>query len=71
MVVIDIIICNKCIFFRKSTIRRSFQFGFLCVNMGLAYLLKGNVVMMLYLCSRASSAGMSPLWLIAAGRLWL
>ena len=71
MVVIDIIVCNKCIFLRRSTNRRSFPFGFLCANMGLAYLLKGNVVMMLYLCSRAILAGMSPLWLIVAGRLWL
>ena len=57
--------------FQRSTNRRSFPFGFLCANMGLEYLLKGNVVMMPYLCRKASSTRITPLRLIGVGRLWL
>ena len=56
--------------YRRSTSRRSFPFGFLCKNVGLAYLLKGNVVMMPYFCSRDSSTRMSSLRLLGLGRLW-
>ena len=55
--------------FLRSTSRRSFPFGFLCANIGLAYLLKGNVVIMPYLSSRVSSTRMSSLRLIGAGSL--
>ena len=48
---------------------RSFPFGFLCSFMGLAFLLKGNVVMMPNLCSRASWTRVSSLNLTGAGRL--
>ena len=44
---------------------------FPCAKTGMAFLLEGNVVMMPYLCSRASSTRMSSLRLIGAGRLWL
>ena len=57
--------------FLRSTNRRSFPFGFLCANIGLAYSLKRNVVVTPYLCSRDSSTTISSLRLIGAGRLWL
>ena len=61
--------CDECVYFPKVKKRRSFPFGFLCANIGLACLLKGNVVMIPYLCSRASSPRMTSLRLFSAGRL--
>ena len=55
--------------FRRSTNRRNLPFGFLFVNIRLASLLKGSVVIIPYLCSKASSTIMSSLRLIGAGRL--
>ena len=57
--------------FRSSNNRHSFSFGVLGVKIGLAYLLKASVVMILYLFSRASSTRMSSLKLEGASRLWL
>ena len=57
--------------FRRSTKRRNFPFVFVLANIGLVYLLKGKVVMIPYLCSRANSTRMSFLRLIGAGRLWI
>ena len=56
--------------FLRLTNRRSFPFGFLCANIGLAFLLTGSVVMIPNICSRASSMKMSSLRLIDAGRFW-
>ena len=57
--------------FRRSTRSLSLPLGFRCANMGLAYLEKGSVVMMPYLCMRASSTVRSSLRLIGTGRLWV
>ena len=69
MVVVNVILCDECVYFTEVNQRRSFQFGFLCANIGLAYLLNGSVVIIPYLCNRASSTKMSSLRLIGAGRL--
>ena len=58
-------------FFLGSTNRRNFPFGLVCANIGLAYLLKGNVVMMPYFSIGASSTKISSLRLIGARRIWL
>ena len=44
----------RALIFRKSTSRRSFQLGLRWAKMGLAYLENGRVVMIPYLCFRAS-----------------
>ena len=59
MVLSMVIVCIECLYFRKSTHRLSFPFGFLCANIGLSYLLEVITVMMPYLCSRASSTKIS------------
>ena len=56
---------------RRLSNRCTFPLGYLCTMIGLAYLLKGIVVMMLYLCSRARFRGMSTLRLIGAGKFLL
>ena len=52
LVVINVVVRYECVFALKSTTSRNLPLGFLCAKGGLAYSLKGNVVIM---CSRASS----------------
>ena len=71
MIVIDKIICYKGNYFSEATDRRSSPLGFHCTNIGLAFLLKCNVLIMPFLCSTASLTRISSSRLIGAGRLWL
>ena len=45
--------------------------GFRWAKIGLAYSLNGSVVMIPYLCNRASYTSITPLVFSGAGRLWL
>ena len=51
----------RALIFRKSTRRRSFQLGLRWAKMGLAYFENGRVVMIPFLCFRASST-MRSFW---------
>ena len=57
--------------FRRSFNRSSFPLGSRSKNAGLALLLKSEVVILPYLCSKANSTMISHLRLIGAGKLWL
>ena len=61
----------RLLIFLKTTKSRSFLLCFRSAKVGLAYLLNGSVVMIPYLCNRASSTSISSLRLSGAGRLWL
>ena len=54
--------------FLSSTKWRIFPLSFLCGNIGFA---KGDVMIMPYICIRASALRISPLRLLGAGSLWL
>ena len=57
--------------FCRSTRSLSLPLGFRCANIGLANLENGSVVIMPYLCMRASSIVRSSLRLMGTGRLWV
>ena len=71
MVENTVIVCYKYVYYSEVNNRRSFPFVFLCANVLLAYLLNGNVVILQYLCSKATFSRMSSLRSIGAGKLWL
>ena len=56
--------------FLRSAGRRNFPLGFLCANMGLAYLEKGSTVMIPYLWIRANSTIRSSFKWIGIRRIW-
>ena len=60
-----------CLFFGDQLLGVVSHLFFVCANIGPAYLLKRNVVLMQYLFSRAGSRRISSLRLIANGRVWL